>query len=74
MLETFMMQREAKCDRQWEVMFRELQANKEEHGNCYVPKRYQANPSLGHWVSNECHALRQKCWDGDHRSMKPSGT
>ena len=31
-------------------MYEKLQAYKRENGTCNVPKRYQSDPKLGHWV------------------------
>lgn len=37
----------------WNIKFEELKAYKELFGNCMVPQRYQANPSLGTWVHTQ---------------------
>lgn len=37
----------------WNIKFNELKAYKEAFGNCMVPQRYQANPSLGTWVHTQ---------------------
>ena len=37
----------------WEERFEHLKAYRRKHGNCNVPCRYAANPSLGRWVDNQ---------------------
>jgi hypothetical protein len=40
-------------DDQWDNMFEQLRQFKEQHRDCLVPKRYQANPKLGTWVDTQ---------------------
>jgi len=44
-------------NKEWSFMFEKLQAYKREHNTCNVPKRYQSDPKLGHWV----HYQRTMC-------------
>ncbi|KAL3785476.1 hypothetical protein HJC23_008286 [Cyclotella cryptica] len=44
-------------NKEWSSMFEKLQAYKREHNTCNVPKRYQSDPKLGHWV----HYQRTMC-------------
>jgi hypothetical protein len=37
----------------WEKMFSALEAYKEEHGDCNVPRYWFDNPELGQWVNNQ---------------------
>jgi hypothetical protein len=37
----------------WEERLQELKQYKLEHGDCLVPCRYSANPSLGRWVESQ---------------------
>ena len=37
----------------WEAKFAELVAYAEEHGDCNVPRRFEANKELGHWVMRQ---------------------
>ena len=37
----------------WEAQFAELVAYAEEHGDCNVPRRFEANKELGHWVMRQ---------------------
>jgi hypothetical protein len=34
----------------WDQMFKQLLTYKEEHGDCLVPSRWEANLKLGKWV------------------------
>lgn len=38
---------------EWNQRIQELKAYKEEHGNCLVPTKWESNPKLGRWVSNQ---------------------
>ena len=40
-------------DLKWELMFVALLEFRNEHGHCFVPDRYQKNPRLASWVSNQ---------------------
>lgn len=44
-------------NKEWSFMFEKLEAYKREHSTCNVPKRYQSDPKLGHWV----HYQRTMC-------------
>jgi hypothetical protein len=51
----------------WNANFQALEAYKEEHGDCNVPKRWKKNPQLGGWVSRQrlCQAkgtLSEERW------------
>ena len=37
----------------WDEMYQQLQLYKNEHGNCYVPRKYESNLSLGRWVATQ---------------------
>ena len=37
----------------WEAKFAELVAYREEYGHCSVPRTYEANRELGHWVMRQ---------------------
>ena len=37
----------------WTARFAELVAYAEEHGDCNVPRRFEANKELGHWVKRQ---------------------
>ena len=37
----------------WDEMYQQLQLYKNEHGNCYVPRKYKSNLSLGRWVATQ---------------------
>jgi hypothetical protein len=39
-------------NKEWMSMYEKLQAYKRENNTCNVPKRYQSDPKLGHWVRN----------------------
>jgi Helicase associated domain len=43
--------RSKRIEDHWDEMFKQLQAYREEHGDCLVPSRYEANLKLGKWVS-----------------------
>mmetsp|Transcript_13051 Transcript_13051/g.19878 ORF Transcript_13051/g.19878 Transcript_13051/m.19878 type:complete len:740 (+) Transcript_13051:2-2221(+) len=47
-------------DKKWLLRYRELQAYREEHGNCLVPAKYEGNPQLGYWVNNQRQQYRLK--------------
>eukprot|EP00804_Cyclotella_cryptica_P002435 CCRYP_004125-RA/>CCRYP_004125-RA protein AED:0.08 eAED:0.08 QI:185/1/1/1/0.8/0.66/6/581/324 len=47
----------------WMERFLELKDYKEQHGNCNVPQKYKANPSLGRWVDNQ-KTQHKKLYDG----------
>jgi hypothetical protein len=42
-----------KFNARWNAMFERLKKYKEEHGNCLVPQRYEEDPQLGQWVSDQ---------------------
>eukprot|EP00550_Attheya_septentrionalis_P001317 CAMPEP_0198286796 /NCGR_PEP_ID=MMETSP1449-20131203/5767_1 /TAXON_ID=420275 /ORGANISM="Attheya septentrionalis, Strain CCMP2084" /LENGTH=300 /DNA_ID=CAMNT_0043984603 /DNA_START=342 /DNA_END=1244 /DNA_ORIENTATION=- len=42
-----------KYEQLWEERIRQLQEYKDLHGDCLVPLRYEANPSLANWVSTQ---------------------
>lgn len=42
----------------WEERARQLEDYAKENGNCLVPKRYAANPSLGNWVNKQRQQYR----------------
>ena len=48
-----------KYDQKWWAQFQELEEYKREIGDCNVPWRYNANPQLGKWVSNQRQRYRQ---------------
>lgn len=50
----------------WDKKFLDLQAFKEQFGNCDVPQTYKGNPSLGRWCSKQRDSYR--CFKDD----KPS--
>jgi Fe2+ transport system protein FeoA len=39
--------------REWDLNFQRLVDFQLKHGNCRVPARYQPDPQLGHWVTNQ---------------------
>jgi len=39
----------------WESMFQFLLEYKDQHGNTLIPRRYNKNPQLGHWVSKQTY-------------------
>lgn len=47
----------------WMERFLELKDYKDQHGNCNVPQKYKANPSLGRWVDNQ-KTQHKKLYDG----------
>mmetsp|Transcript_19236 Transcript_19236/g.39210 ORF Transcript_19236/g.39210 Transcript_19236/m.39210 type:complete len:106 (-) Transcript_19236:256-573(-) len=47
----------------WMERFLELKEFKEHHGNCNVPQKYKANPSLGRWVDNQ-KTQHKKLYEG----------
>jgi hypothetical protein len=40
-------------DEQWEEMYQRLVRYKEEHGECLVPRKYEADPKLSSWVETQ---------------------
>jgi hypothetical protein len=40
-------------DHQWESMFAKLKHYCRKHGDCLVPYRFEADPSLGFWVMTQ---------------------
>jgi hypothetical protein len=40
-------------DEQWEEMYQRLVRYKEEHGECLVPRKYEADPKLSTWVETQ---------------------
>jgi hypothetical protein len=46
----------------------ELEAYRNEYGDCLVPKRYKRNPSLGNWVNKQRQNYR-KFMRGEKSSM-----
>eukprot|EP00529_Nitzschia_sp_RCC80_P008070 CAMPEP_0113486452 /NCGR_PEP_ID=MMETSP0014_2-20120614/25004_1 /TAXON_ID=2857 /ORGANISM="Nitzschia sp." /LENGTH=1315 /DNA_ID=CAMNT_0000380125 /DNA_START=307 /DNA_END=4254 /DNA_ORIENTATION=+ /assembly_acc=CAM_ASM_000159 len=52
----------------WNQMFQQLVAYKEEHGDCLVPSRYEANLKLAKWVETQRQESK-KATDG--RSTNP---
>ena len=40
-------------DTVWKQRLNELRIYKKRHGNCLVPARYEPNPKLGIWVTNQ---------------------
>jgi hypothetical protein len=46
-------QREKETQLLWDTRFAELRAYRKQHGDCNVPKRWEENPTLGQWVSNQ---------------------
>jgi len=47
----------------WLCVQLELKEFKEHHGNCNVPQKYKANPSLGRWVDNQ-KTQHKKLYEG----------
>jgi len=47
---------------------RDLQGYKNNHGSCIVPKRYDANPTLGNWV-NKMRQMYRKFKNGEKSSI-----
>jgi hypothetical protein len=52
----------------WNYRLQELQEFKDTYGDCLVPRRYEANPSLGNWV-NKQRQLYNKLLKGYSTSM-----
>jgi Helicase associated domain len=52
----------------WDTMFRQLVAYKEQHGDCLVPSRYEANLKLAKWVETQRQESRKA---SDGRSTNP---
>ena len=44
----------------WDEMYQQLQLYKNEYGNCYVPRPYESNLSLGRWVATQCTQYNTK--------------
>mmetsp|Transcript_32050 Transcript_32050/g.65414 ORF Transcript_32050/g.65414 Transcript_32050/m.65414 type:complete len:1215 (+) Transcript_32050:49-3693(+) len=55
---------------QWFRRFNELKMYKAINGNCNVPKRFEENPALGTWVSNQ-RSLRRLMMEGKPSHMTP---
>lgn len=45
--------RSKRIDDHWDEMFKQLVDYKNEHGDCLVPSRYEANLKLGKWVETQ---------------------
>ena len=56
----------------WEERFKQLKVYHREHGNCDVPARDDANPSLGDWVVSQ-RQLRKKGKLSDDRVQRLEG-
>ena len=50
---------------------RDLRSYQLEHGHCYVPKRFVANPSLGNWV-NKQRQLYRRHLEGEPTALTPA--
>jgi len=50
-------------------MFEKLECYKEVHGDCLVPRKYEADPKLGRWVSSQ---RKNKKLRVDHRARLDS--
>jgi hypothetical protein len=48
-----------KSSTQWNERFNELQEFKRQHGNCYVPKKYNGSSTLHHWVDEQRKNFRE---------------
>jgi len=40
-------------DEYWRKMFQKLKAYKQEHGDCFVPKKYKEDQALANWVQDQ---------------------
>lgn len=49
----------------WDEMFKQLQLYKNEHGSSYVPRKYEANLSLGRWVATQRAQYKAKETGGE---------
>ena len=52
-LDTIQFPWKTKYEQLWEERIQQLQEYKDLHGDCLVPLRYVANPSLANWVSTQ---------------------
>lgn len=50
----------------WDTRFNELQAYKEQHGDCNIPCTYKENRTLGLWVSSQRMAYREGYISKEH--------
>jgi len=48
------------ADANWEAMYQLLLEYKDQHGNTLVPRKYNNNTRLGHWVCNQRHLHSKK--------------
>ena len=55
--------REDSVDSMWNIHFAQLEAYKEQHGDCFVPKSYQLSPELHNFFQEQLH----RCCPIDHR-------
>jgi hypothetical protein len=53
--------------KQWEKMQGELAEFRKAKGHCMVPYNYEANPTLGHWVSKQRTDFRRDMMDPERR-------
>jgi hypothetical protein len=64
--------RSEKEHRSWNEQFEKLKAYKEQHGNCVVPQKFQADPSLGKWVCNQRRAYKNEVLSEDREGKLDS--
>jgi len=48
-------------DKKWACMFKKLKIYIEQHGNCMVPRKYEANQSLASWVNTQRRDYESMC-------------
>ena len=53
----------------WEEMYQRLVAYKKEHKGTSVPQNYKEDPQLGHWVSNQRKAYKNKIMTEERKHL-----
>ena len=51
----------------WQLRYNELKEYNEIHGNCEVPQKYNANPALGKWVSQQRVMYKKAMKNGERK-------
>ncbi|KAG7356875.1 helicase domain protein [Nitzschia inconspicua] len=66
--------RSKRIEDHWDEMFQQLLQYKEEHGDCLVPSRYEANLKLGKWVETQRYEYTKRQRSNETSASASTGT